>query len=252
MPDKIFARSFFKADKIIMWSYYGSKSKIVNHYPPPKFDKIIEPFAGTARYALKYFDREVLIVDKYEVIVDVWHYLQGASENDILRLPKLKQGDDLRKIKSLSDIERKFLGFIVASAQQCPANIVSKFGYIHLYGANRRNKLEVIAENLHKIKHWEVIHGDFRQLPNEKATWFIDPPYQVGGDKYKHHEIDYEFLAEWCRERSGQAIVCENTNSNWLPFKPMVVMRGQHKVTTEVIWSNIPNAFENEQLAMNL
>ena len=52
-----------------MFSYYGSKSKVVDLYPRPKFDKIIEPFAGSARYALKYFDRDVLLVDKYEVIV---------------------------------------------------------------------------------------------------------------------------------------------------------------------------------------
>jgi site-specific DNA-adenine methylase len=33
-----------------MFSYYGSKSKIIDHYPAPKFNKIIEPFAGSARY----------------------------------------------------------------------------------------------------------------------------------------------------------------------------------------------------------
>ena len=32
-----------------MFSYYGSKSKIVHLYPTPKFDKIIEPFAGIWR-----------------------------------------------------------------------------------------------------------------------------------------------------------------------------------------------------------
>ena len=56
-----------------MWSYYGSKSKVVDLYPPPKFDKIIEPFAGSARYALKWFDRDILLVDKYPVIVDLWN-----------------------------------------------------------------------------------------------------------------------------------------------------------------------------------
>lgn len=65
-----------------MWSYYGSKSKIIDVYPPPEYDKIIEPFCGTARYALKYWDREVLLVDKYDVIVKIWHYLQQAGERD--------------------------------------------------------------------------------------------------------------------------------------------------------------------------
>ena len=58
-----------------MWSYYGSKSKVVDLYPPPKFDKIIEPFAGSARYALKWFERDILLIDKYDVIIDLWNYL---------------------------------------------------------------------------------------------------------------------------------------------------------------------------------
>ncbi len=54
-----------------MFSYYGSKSKVVDLYPSPKFGKIIEPFAGSARYSLKYFDRDVLLVDKWEVIIKI-------------------------------------------------------------------------------------------------------------------------------------------------------------------------------------
>ena len=30
-----------------MFSYYGSKSKIVGYYPKPEHNKIIEPFAGS-------------------------------------------------------------------------------------------------------------------------------------------------------------------------------------------------------------
>jgi hypothetical protein len=58
-----------------MFSYYGSKSKIVDYYPPPKYKRIIEPFAGSARYSLKYWQNDVLLVDKYPVIVEVWNYL---------------------------------------------------------------------------------------------------------------------------------------------------------------------------------
>lgn len=32
-----------------MFSYYGAKTKIVDYYPKPLFDKIVEPFAGSAR-----------------------------------------------------------------------------------------------------------------------------------------------------------------------------------------------------------
>lgn len=62
-----------------MWSYYGSKSKVVHLYPRPEYGKIIEPFAGSARYSLRYFDRDVLLVDKYEVVVRIWKWLQHCS-----------------------------------------------------------------------------------------------------------------------------------------------------------------------------
>ena len=95
-----------------MFSYYGSKSKIVDVYPPPKFDKIIEPFAGSARYSLKYFEKDIVLIDKYPVIIEVWNYLKNASEKDILKLPRLKRGEKFRDNKQLSEIEKKFYGFI--------------------------------------------------------------------------------------------------------------------------------------------
>lgn len=96
-----------------MFSYYGSKSKIVHLYPKPRHSVIIEPFAGSARYALKYFDRDVILIDKYSVIIEIWKFLQLASEKDILGLPILKCGENLRDF-NLSDLERKFLGFNVS------------------------------------------------------------------------------------------------------------------------------------------
>ena len=91
-----------------MWSYYGSKSKIINLYPPPKYGNIIEPFAGTARYALKFFDHDVLLVDKYEIVVEIWHYLQQASPNDVLGLPITKRGDEIENY-NLSRVEKNLL-----------------------------------------------------------------------------------------------------------------------------------------------
>jgi site-specific DNA-adenine methylase len=70
-----------------MWSYYGGKGHTVNLYPKPKHGLIIEPFAGSAKYSLKYFEKEVLLIDKYHVIVSIWHFLQQCSQKDILGLP---------------------------------------------------------------------------------------------------------------------------------------------------------------------
>ncbi len=229
-----------------MFSYYGSKSKIVDYYPPPKHKRIIEPFAGSARYSLKYWQNDVLLIDKYPVIVDVWNYLKTASEQDIKGLPKLNTGQTIDDY-DLSDIERKFMGFMVQDGTTGMRRTASYFAVKRM-----DEKFNFIIENLHKIKHWEIKLGSYDELENVEATWFIDPPYEFGGHEYKcsNKNIDFDKLAEWCKERNGQAIVCENTKATWLPFKPMKEMQGTMFKTTEAIWSNIPTNFDNVQQSL--
>ncbi len=231
-----------------MFSYYGSKSKVVHLYPKPKFDKIIEPFAGSARYSLKYFDRDVLLVDKYEVIVRVWKWLQKASPKDILSLPDLKLGDKINR-DDFDCIEQAWLmGFIINQGVSSPRLTVSMMATEEKMKRQKR----FIAENLYKIKHWRVELGSYEDIPNQEACWFIDPPYQFGGEYYwtgnKH--IDYEILADWCISRAGQVIVCENTKANWMSFYSLQEMTGTAHTTTEAIWSNYPHNFQARQASL--
>lgn len=232
-----------------MFSYYGSKSKVVDLYPSPKFGKIIEPFAGSARYSLKYFDREVLLVDKYQVIVDVWHYLQQASEKDILSLPDVNKGDDIRDM-NLDYGARLLVGFCINGGSIEPKNIGTD-NVIRNFNSWNKDKFR-IAKELHKIRHWKIIQGDYKEIENQEATWYIDPPYQFGGELYKMSatELNFQELGEWCKSRNGQIIVCENTKANWLPFYPMRDMSGQAQRTTEAIWSNYRHDFQAVQSSM--
>lgn len=228
-----------------MFSYYGSKSKIVGCYPIPKYGKIIEPFAGSARYSLKYFDRDVLLVDKYEVIVRIWKWLQEASEQDIMSLPEPKLGEKINR-EDFDCIEQAWLmGFLVQQGVVTPMLTVSPFAE-----GNIRVQKKNIAQQLFKIKHWEIRLDDYENVENEEATWFIDPPYEVGGYKYKHNKINYGSLADWCRTRKGQAIVCENSKASWLPFRQMAKMKGTIFTTTEVIWSNQQTNYDWETIPM--
>jgi site-specific DNA-adenine methylase len=230
-----------------MFSYYGSKSKIVDYYPPPKFKKIIEPFAGSGRYSLKYWENDILLVDKYPVIIDIWKWLQQCSKNDILKLPILKAGDKINR-EDFDCIEQaNFYGFIISTATRNPKLTVSPFGEKKI-----KSELKKISENLHKIKHWEVLLGSYEDINNQESTWFIDPPYQFGGEHYvkSNKQIDFEILAEWCKSRNGQVIVCENTKANWLPFKPMIDMQGAIYKTTEAIWSNQKTNYDNQQISL--
>lgn len=225
-----------------MFSYYGSKSKIVDIYPSPKNDKIIEPFAGSARYALKWFDRDVLLVDKYDIIIKIWHYLQQASEKDILGLPELTYKQSLNDF-DLADGERLLMSFLVARGIASPQYIVQQFSDIKL-------AKQKIASQLYKIRHWEIRQDNYTDIPNQPATWFIDPPYQFGGEHYHYSKINYSHLTEWCQSRQGQIIICENTKADWLPFHPMRKMNGAYSKTTEAIWSNYYTGFEVEQLKL--
>jgi hypothetical protein len=222
-----------------MWSYYGSKTNIVHLYPPPKYGKIIEPFAGTARYALKYFDRDVLLVDKYDVIIKIWKWLQQCSPGDVLRLPRrIKPKESLENYSFDCEEAKKLMGFLVSYGVESPRiNATDK----HLHRPNFVNySLMRIANNLFKIKHWKFIHGSYENLPNDLATWFIDPPYQFGGHSYVHSskDIDFTALAHWSAGRNGQIIVCESAKADWMPFIPIAEHKGRTGMQKEVFWTN--------------
>ena len=233
-----------------MFSYYGSKSKIVGYYPPPKYGKIIEPFAGSAKYSLKHFDNDVTIIELNKQIYDIWIYLQQSSEKEINALPRLIKGDDIKSL-NLSNVEKDFLGMMFGNAGAVsPCYTVSSFGDYRLRG----DSLGIVAKSIFKIKHWNIINGSCFDFPNEDATWFIDPPYQFGGHKYKfgNKNLDYKMLAEWCKSRNGQSIVCENTKADWLPFNFLTSrsdnLSNAHKnKTVECIWSNHKTNYDNVQ-----
>ena len=234
-----------------MWSYYGSKSKVINLYPPPKYGKVIEPFAGSARYALKYFDRDVLLVDKYDVIVKIWKWLQVCSKDDVLKLPRLKEAERLSDYKFDCEEQRLLMGFLISKGAEAPRDKATMRATT-LRPNNINFQLKFIASNLFKIKHWEIRLGSYDEIENQEATWFIDPPYQVGGYSYVMNNAgwDYSELAKWCQSRKGHVIVCENTNADWLPFLPMREMKGSQKKTVEAIWSNFPTAYNFQQQSL--
>lgn len=194
-----------------MWSYFGSKANVVKLYPKPKHTKIIEPFAGTARYAL--------------------------------RLPK---GTHLDSI-TFDCIEAKWLmGFLCNKGLESPRKTVT--GLVSVDRPNFANfQLMTIARNLFKIRHWKIRLGCYSDIPNQTATYFIDPPYQKGGKSYVHSKIDYDHLADYCRTREGQVMVCETPEATWLPFKPFTTHKVKKGMQSEGIWMNEKTVFDNVQ-----
>jgi hypothetical protein len=221
-----------------MWGYYGSKSKIIGKYPKPSEDKIIEPFAGTAQYALRYFDRDIEIYDKYEVLVNLWKWLQQCSPGDILSLPELKLGDNVDDFTWDCEEAKHLVGFIITGGATQPKKSPSKWK-TKIRPNTQNYKKNYISSNLFKIRHWKIECKSYEDIPNKKATWFIDPPYEEGGIYYRHSSknIDFSHLSEWCQEREGEVIVCEKEGASWLPFKPLTSVRGlKSKDFPEALW----------------
>ena len=235
-----------------MWSYYGAKTNIIDYYPAPKFDKIIEPFAGTARYSLKYFDRDILLIDKYDVIVKIWKWMQKCSPSDILKLPRfIKKEQNINDFNFDCDEAKYLFGFLLKKGVERPQKKSTK--WVYEMRPNFINySLKRISSNLFKIKHWKIELDDYKNVKNENATWFIDPPYQFGGHAYveSNKKIDYKYLHNWTLERYGQIIVCENMKADWLDFIPMInqyVRKGKY---LEAIYSNYQTEYDNLQLTL--
>jgi site-specific DNA-adenine methylase len=218
-----------------MWSYYGSKLRLSKKYPHPKYDTLIEPFAGAAQYSLLHFEKDVILVDKYDVVIKVWKWLQKCSPKDILSLPKIEAGTKVSDFVWDCDEAKWLVGFIIAAGVATPRNTPSPWRTT-LRPTSQEYKKKEIANSLHKIRHWKFIHGDYQCLYNTEATWFIDPPYQTGGTQYKHSTIDYAGLSDWSKSRKGQVIVCENDKADWMNFTYLSDLHGVKHHTKEVVY----------------
>jgi site-specific DNA-adenine methylase len=213
-----------------MFSYYGAKTKVVGYYPAPTKDTIIEPFAGSARYSLRYFEKNVILYEKDEKVYGVWKYLQKASCRDILGLPDARPRFDLRHIKSLCPEERWLIGFQGNRGTARPNNIMSA-------RSTWAKDKERIAGDVHKIRHWTILKKDAMSMPTDNGmTYFIDPPYTVQSHRYTHRLVNYAELRRIISLLKTQVIVCGNERDSWLNFVPLKAMRGTNKTHVECVF----------------
>ncbi len=229
-----------KLPKII--SYYGSKYRIAKHYPEPMHGTIIEPFAGSAGYALTYSDLQVSLYDVDPKVCRVWDFVIKSKPEEILSLPLLRSDQSIEEL-NIQEEAKLLIGWWLGAGTSQPRKRYTKNqryaltrGWASTWTEKRR---ALIAHTSSKIKHWNIYNESFQNTPNIEATWFIDPPYQSAGNHYRYFLVDYNELGLWCKSQKGQVIVCENEHSNsWLPFKPLCMCKGTIKHTQEVIWTN--------------
>jgi len=228
--------------------YYGAKHKLAAKYPRPQHDTIIEPFAGSAAYSVRWAtdSTRVILYDLDPAVVQLWHQIQNMTKADLDTISRHVQNDQRTNMLILA-------GHAGSAAFKAIAN-----GKTSTITPRIRNRWEMAKQRiwraLPRIRNWEIVHGTYSDIPNINATWFIDPPYSVhdlgynnitsaSGNGYRHGAsgIDYTHLGDWCQTRLGQIIVCEQEPANWLPFTPFhKQINAQNTMRTEVIWTNTP------------
>lgn len=226
------------------FTYYGGKWRSAPKYPAPTELRLVEPFAGSAGYATRYPDLGVTLVDANPVIVGIWQYLTTASSHEIGRLPlHFDHVDELGIPLEARDLIGFWLNKGVAAPRRSPsAWMRSGIRPGSFWGEQVRDR---IASQVDRIRHWRVIHASYDTLdPTERATWFVDPPYEGGqGSHYQYGVGNYAALAAWCQQLNGQAIVCERDGATWLPFSSLHAAKAMHGgkrsgVSAEAIWTN--------------
>lgn len=220
------------------FSYFGSKYRLARLYSPPKYNVIVEPFAGSAGYSLLYPDRKVYLYDIYEPIVEVWEYLINVTEREILSLPigPFSKENPIDSYNICSSAQ-KLIGFWATESQ----TYSSRYPQSKARGGNwSERKKKLIASQLQYIRHWKIECKSYENIQNQPATWFVDPPYLEAGKRYRNNKIDYDLLAEWCKQREGQVIACEQGTASWLDFKSLRDVRnGSNNKYKEIYWEKI-------------
>lgn len=230
------------------WPYFGAKHSSANHYPAPRYRRIVEPLAGSAGFSSRYWRREIVLCDRDPVIAGLWRWLIDASPSDVLDLPDVQPGQCIADL-GLPPAAAALVGFWQGRGIARPRLSGSRSDWAtteeyadQFWGEAVRQR---IAGQLAMIRHWQIIEGDYRAVNGlGPATWFVDAPYRKrAGNRYRFgaDAIDYTHLADWCRALPGQVIVCEGAGADWLPFRDLGV--AFTRMTTreragEMVWTS--------------
>lgn len=220
--------------------FYGSKWNTARYYPPPR-GRVVEPFAGSAGYALFYDAARVDLFDADPIIAGVWAYLLRVSAAEILSLPELPvAGDTVDNYPSLPQEAKWLIGFWLNRGSAQPKKTRTSYSARTdraQLNWGRRAK-ERIAAQLGGLGGWSISHSQYSSAQNTShdATWFIDPPYGEKGKFYRVPFTSFVALGEWCSTRQGQVIVCENVGASWLPFEPLGSFKSSKGRSIEAIF----------------
>lgn len=232
-----------------MFYYYGAKRVLAPHYPRPQYRTVVEPFAGSAQYAVRCLvegsvDRAILR-DRDPRVISMWERLLAMTPDQVRALPPLEVGaittDPLHMVTAASNSWGSTKRMTISE------RMAGKWPMM----------LGHVADMLpHVAGRVDVALGDYTTArQDEPATYFIDPPYQTvrltdgresdGGARGKGYakgcnsdSLDFAALGEWAQSLSGHVIAVDQIGADWLPFKPLKGHRSSvGTMHLEAIWT---------------
>lgn len=214
-----------------MFFYYGRKGQVGKRYPAPTRRTVIEPFAGSAAYAHRHIDSldAVILIERDADVCGMWRQVLDPALGV----------DDLCPPLALGEYTTNRFHIWAAASGGGPYTKLKATAFMTVNVERLRRRM---TRDLARWRDTEVtvIEGDYTEAPDVEATWFVDPPYQGHpGSLYRHGSADIDFatLGLWCKERTGQVIVCEGEGADWLPFEALGdVVAHAGKRSSEVVW----------------
>lgn len=218
--------------------FYGSKWNAARRYPAPRYDLVVEPFAGSASYATYYDAPRALLIDADPIVCGVWDYLQRVSGAELAALPDLPCVGDSVDAYAIPAEAKHLIGFWINRGSSTPKRTRTAYSTRTDLGQltwGPRAKARIAAQ-VERIRGWRVLEGSYTVADDVEATWFIDPPYVDKGRSYRVRFSGHAELGAWCHTRRGQVIVCEAPGATWLPFEPFESFKSSRGRADEVAW----------------
>lgn len=213
-----------------LFSFYGGKSRIAHLYPLPAHDIIREPFAGSAGYSLLHHTHQVRLSDCDPAVGAIWRFLLSPTALEVAHrfIPPTAQPGALVTDLLPADAPEGLLRLCQATANVGTQGAKGIHNQVTQFGSREWLRLLPKLDYwLPRISHWQFTQCAYTDVPNEPATWFIDPPYNnLAGTRYRQQVPSFPALATWVLTRHGQRIVCENEGATWLGFTPLTPRQG--------------------------
>src|SRR5215467_11108398 len=102
------------------FGYFGGKWRdALKHYPAPAHDTVVEPFAGSAGYSIRYAHSKIVLCELDPILSEVWRYLLRVKPREVMRLPDIPLGGTLNDL-NIGQEAKWLIGFWLNRGTESP------------------------------------------------------------------------------------------------------------------------------------